>query len=207
MAITRGTITRADQEFVETWENIAVYANGIIRLDARGDERPEIISNRRTFMITTEERMITQDRIVDPRNDPFLNGAFRPVVVPDTINIETNPNALSDEEIAGIFKASDIAFEEWLKTIDSPQTLRRMMDLAPDSDISLRRFQTIEARLAQVKPPTRIGTNDAHLASFLSDKPNDTADTGKTTGKTTGRPASAVKHERRGQGGRSSAYR
>jgi len=196
MALSRGTITRADQEFVETWENIAPYTNGIIHLDARGDERHEMIANRRTFMLTTEERLITQDRIVDPKNDPFLNGAFRPVVVPETINVETNPNALSDEEIFGIFKASDIAFEEWLKTLDSPQTLRRMLDLAPESDISLKRYQQVETRLAVVKPQTRLGTNDAHLASFLSDKPSASeTETSNAAGK------------RRNQGGRSKDYR
>lgn len=199
MAISRGTITRADQEFVETWENIAAYANGIIRIDARGDEKHEIIHGRRTFMLTTEERVITQDRIVEDKNDPFLNGAFRPVVVPETINIDSNPNALSDDEITGIFKASDIAFEEWLKTIDSPQTLRRMIDLAPHGDISLRRYQQIEARLNLVKPRTRLGTNDAHLASFLSDAPSGTTASANTA-------PTGTKNPRR-QGGRSSDYR
>src|SRR5438445_7552481 len=116
--VLRGSIADEDRAFVETGENIASYQNVIIRLDTRGDERQEVINAQRHFMLTAEERIITQDRIIDPLNDPFLNGSFRPVIVPDTINIETNPNAMSDADIAGIFKASDLAFDEWLKTIE-----------------------------------------------------------------------------------------
>lgn len=199
MAIARGSITDEDRNFTEAWENIAVHQNAVIRLDTRGDEKHEVISGRRTFMLTTEERLITQDRIADPQNDPFLNGSFRPVMVPDTINIETNPNAISDEEIDKIFKSSDFAFGEWMETIDSPQTLRRMLDLAPSGDISLKRYKQIESRLAQVRPRTRLGTNDSHLASFLSDRP-------QAGGNPNGTVASGAGNPRR-RGGRSADYR
>jgi len=194
----RGSITDDDRTFVETWENIASYQNVIIRLDTRGDERQEVINGRRTFMLTAEERIITQDRIVDPAHDPFRNGSFRPVVVPDTISIETNPNAMSDDDILNIFKASDLAFGEWLKTIDSPQTLRRMADLAPDSDITMRRYKAIEARFREVKPQTRLEVKDEQLKNFLSDKP------GASDGAS---PAGGQQNPRRRQGGRSSDYR
>jgi hypothetical protein len=94
-----GSITLDDKAFVEEWEHISPQQWGIIRLDPRGDERHEVISGRRTFKITTEERIITEDRIRKDDDDPFLNGSFRPVVVPDSVNIESIPNALSDEEI------------------------------------------------------------------------------------------------------------
>jgi hypothetical protein len=194
-AMMRGSITEEDRTFIETWENIASYQNAIIRLDTRGDERHEVINGRRRFMLTTEERIITQDRVVDEKNDPFLNGSFRPVIVPDSINIETNPNAMSDDDILRIFSASELAFDEWLKTIDSPQTLRRMADLAPDSDITMKRYKAIEARYREVKPPTRLEVKDEQLKDFLSDKP-----------KLGNSPASGTDNPRR-QGGRSSDYR
>jgi hypothetical protein len=193
----RGSITDEDRSFVETWENIASYQNVIIRLDTRGDERQEVINGRRKFMLTAEERIITQDRIVDPKHDPFRNGSFRPVIVPDSINIESNPNAISDEDIAGIFQASDLAFDEWLKTIDSAQTLRRMADLAPDSEISMKRYKAIEARYRVVKPATRLETNDDQLKDFLSDRPKSSTNSADAE----------TANPRRGRGGRSSDYR
>ncbi|NUS01922.1 MAG: hypothetical protein HOV97_05085 [Nonomuraea sp.] len=194
MAIGRSTITAAEREFVETWENIAPFQNAIVRLDVRGDEKHEVIQGeKRQFMLTTEERMLTQSKIVEKENDPFRNGAFRPINVPEDVTIETNPNALSDEEIMEIFGASDFAWSEWMHTIDSPATLNRMIDLADEADnMTVKRLREIQLRLREVKPPTRITSNDPELQKFL--------DQGQNTPQ--GNP-----RERRGQGGRSSAYR
>lgn len=185
----RGTITEADQNFTETWESIVPHGNGIIHINVRGEEETEIVVGRRTFMLTTEERLITQSRVLDPTNDPFRNGAFRPIIVPDSVNFETNPNALSDDEIRSIFVSSDLAWQEWISTLDSPETLRRMLDLAGDSDLSVRRFKQIGARLAEVKPPTRIVQKDQETYESMS---GDRA------------PRSS---DQRRQGGRSSDYR
>lgn len=155
-----GFITDDDARFVETWENIAGITNYVIRLDMRGEERPEAVNGKRTFMISTKERKITQDRILEKKNDPFLNGAFRPVIVPDSVNIESNPNALSDDEIKSIFVSSELAWDEWMNTIDSGETLRRMLDLADGADITLKRFRQLEARLEAVNPPKRITQRD-----------------------------------------------
>lgn len=188
----QGTITETDRNFVETWANIAPSGNAIIRLDSRGVEKQEFISTPRNFLITTEERKITQDRILDPKHDPFLNGCFRPVLVPDSVDFKTNPNALSDDDIRSIFVSSELAFQEWLNTLDSPETLRRMVDMAgaEDVDISLKRYKAIGARLAEVKPPTRVTQKDRAQYDAIG-----------------GATPPAAPAERRGQGGRSQDYR
>jgi hypothetical protein len=94
----RGSITDQDREFVEVWEHVSDQT-WVSRLDARGDDLTELITGQREFRITTEERMLTEDRIILDDNDPFKNGAFRPIVVPDSVTIQTNPNALSEDEI------------------------------------------------------------------------------------------------------------
>lgn len=195
-----GSITKEDTEFVETWEHISPEQWGVIRLDSRGDERHEIISGRRNFRLTSEERMITQDRIAQSEYDPFLNGAFRPVIVPDSVTVETNPNALSDEEINKILASSAIAWEEWLKTIDSVATIKRMLELAEDSELSVRRLRELEARLTEVRGQVRISTNDPALQRFLSGGPNAGSGGGNEV-------ASGAQNPRRHQGGRSSDYR
>jgi hypothetical protein len=192
-----GSITQEDREFVESWEHISPQQWGIIRLDPRGDERPEIIEGRKTFKITTEERILTQDKVRDEANDPFLNGSFRPVIVPDSVTIESNPNALSDEEITKILSASDVAWEEWLKTITSVATLRRMIEIAESVDLGLKRYRTLEARLVEVRGKVQISTNDPALKNFLTDRPNPNA--GSNPAADDGTP--------RRQGGRSSDYR
>lgn len=195
-----GSITTEDREFVEVWEHISPQEWGIITLDARGEERHEIVRGRRNFRITTEERMITQDRIKKVENDPFLNGSFRPVTVPDSVTIESNPNALSDEEIRRILDSeSAIAWQENLKTIDSVATLRRMLEIAEDSDISIRRFRELEARLDEVRGQVRITSDDPALQRFLSGKAS--PDAGANT------VAAGTNNPRRRVGGMSSDYR
>lgn len=194
-----GSITKEDREFVETWEHISPQKWGIIRLDPRGDERPEVIGGRRAFKITTEERIISQDRVRDETLDPFLNGSFRPVVVPDSVTIESNPNALSDEEINKILASSDLAWTENLSTIDSVATFRRMLDMAEQTDISIKRFRQLEARLEEVRGLVKLDVKDAALRNFLSDRPNAGAQDGNTVNSGASNP--------RRQGGRSSDYR
>lgn len=146
-----GSITNEQVDFVETWENVSPMTNFVIKLDMRGDEKHEQISERRNFRLTTQERMLTQEKILDPRHDPFRNGCFRPVITPEDITIETNPNSLSDDDIIRIFGASQVAWEEWLANVDSDATLRRMVELADnDENIAHKRVMQLNARLREV---------------------------------------------------------
>lgn len=194
-----GSISKEDREFVETWENVSPASWGIVHLDPRGDLIDEIVNGRRMVKLTTEERIVTQDRILDEALDPFLNGSFRPVVVPDSVTVESNPNALSDEEIEKILNSSDVAFREWLSNIDSVATYRRMLEIADNSEISMKRFRELERRLEDVRGEVRISTNDPALRNFLSDRPN--------IGATGSEPSSGADNPRRSRGGMSSNYR
>lgn len=157
-----GAVTEAEKTFVEEWESVSDAQNYVIREDRRGDEVPVHIAGSMKFKITTYERILTQDRIRDKHFDPFTNGQFRPIMVPETITIQTNPNALSDEDIARIFVASDIAWDAYLDTIDSAATLRRMIDLAENQehDLSLRRYRSLEQKEQQVNPMKRVIQKD-----------------------------------------------
>lgn len=155
-----GSITEAERRFVETWENVSEAQNYVIREDRRGDEQYIPVSGPIQFKITTYERILTQDKIRDKSLDPFKNGQFRPVIVPSSISVETNPNALSDDDIRRIFQASDVAWDEYMQVIDSPATLRRMMTLAEESTLSLKRFRELESKEAATNAPKRVEQKD-----------------------------------------------
>lgn len=160
----RGAITEEDQNFVETWENVTPPTYTVVKLNLRGDEEQALIAGPRRFMITTEERLLTQAKILQASDDPFRNGAFRPITVPDSVTVETNPNALSDQEIGDILKSSDLAWAEWMKVIDSVSTLRRMKAIADNLadtgwDIKLSRYREIDTRL-QAAPRPRVVQKD-----------------------------------------------
>ena len=155
-----GSITEAERKFVETWESVSETQNYVIREDRRGDEVYVPVTGHMQFKITTYERILTQDKIRDAALDPFKNGSFRPVIVPESISVDTNPNALSDDDIRRIFTGSDVAWEEYMAVIDSPATLRRMIDLAEASDLSLKRFRELEAKAEGVTTPKRVVQKD-----------------------------------------------
>lgn len=169
-----GTLTEADKVFVETWESVSNEQNFVYRLNARGEEIPLPVQGHRRFTLSTAERLLTQEKIADVKYDPFVNGAFRPIVVPETVNVETNPNALSDEDIQRIFTSSDTAWEEYMKVITSPATLHRMVDLADNAEISLKRFRELEDRLKDVAPPRRIVQKDQATYDKMDSEPTST---------------------------------
>jgi hypothetical protein len=168
-----------DRTFVETWESVVPQDIWVVKVNHRGDTEPLRAGGRRRFTITTYDRMVTQERVARPEYDPFTNGQFRPVVVPDGINIKTNPNALSDEDIQALFNASDVAWVEYLKVIDSAETLRRMVELADNADIKLSRFRELEGRLNAVAPMLGAPQKDADLYAKM-DGPSTPATAGRT---------------------------
>jgi hypothetical protein len=156
----QGSVTEAEKRFVEEWESVSDAQNYVIREDRRGDEQFIHVTGHQKFKITTYERILTQDRIRDKQFDPFTNGQFRPIMVPESISVKSNPNALSDEDIARIFVASDVAWEEYMAVIDSASTLRRMIELAENTDLSLKRYRELEAREQAANPMKRITQKD-----------------------------------------------
>lgn len=142
-----GSISEKDKTFIETWENVSPGVNYIVRENRRGDEEYLAVSGFRKFKLSTYDRMLTEDKIQDERHNPFKNGSFRPVIVPEDITIESNPNAMSEEDIRRLFTASDIAWGEYMEVIDSPSTLQRMIDIANNGevDLSVRRLRQLES--------------------------------------------------------------
>lgn len=155
----KGALTTEQTEFVEEWEAVTNHSNWIHRLNARGDVEPTHIEGGGTrFKLSTYERILTEDAIKSVDLNPFRNGAFRPVIVPDDVTVETNPNALSDEEIRQAFKVkSNMAWTERLKMIDSADTLKRMIDLADsgNAEILHNRYNDLLQRYEEVRPDTR----------------------------------------------------
>lgn len=171
-AVAQGAITAQDKVFIEEWENISTPIHSIIKFDVQGAEQHHIIEGPRHFQLSTAERKVTQNRILQKKDDPFLNGAFRPVIVPDSVNIESNPNALSEAEIKSILVSSPVAWEEWMKVIDSPDTIARMMAIADqDENITYRRVKQLSELLAAVRPQTQIRNKDRAAFDAMSGTP------------------------------------
>lgn len=168
-----GAITEENAAFIEEWESVSPSSQWVIHIDMRGDEAPEEVTQGERFYITTKDRMLTQRKVRDKKNDPFVNGSFRPITVPEDVTVETNPNAMSDEHILSVFKASDLAWDEWMSIVDSPATVQRMLDLADshqDAEISHKRYNQLMQRRTELHPKAQITTSDEVLKDFLNER-------------------------------------
>ena len=152
----KGAISDIDREFVETWQNVSEGTYYVIEFDARNDPTQVPVAGGREFKLTTEERIVTEDKCLEAKNNPFRNGAFRPLTVPDDYQPERNPNALANEQIEKMFTASELAFTEFLSGIDSPATLRRAIALGEDHDaLTMKRMNLIKDRFREVNGTPR----------------------------------------------------
>jgi hypothetical protein len=163
-----GLVTQADKDFVEVWESVTNSTHFIIKLNFRNEEEQVAVEPRQRVTLTTQDRLITSSRVREVKNNPFLNGSFRPLTVPDSVTVETNPNALSDDDIRRIFASSDVAWDEYTKTITSESTLHRMLQLAEDDEsITVKRLKQITAAYLQAHPKRKITNSDKVLNRFL----------------------------------------
>lgn len=146
-----GSVTDKERGFIETWENVSHQINYIVREDRRGEEKYSEIKGSQKFKLSTYDRMLTEDKILNPRLNPFRNGSFRPILVPEDVSIDSNPNALSADDIRHLFGASQMAWDEYMDVIDSPATIQRMLDMADrgDGDLTHRRYKQLEQMLEQ----------------------------------------------------------
>lgn len=172
-----GSVTEKEKSFVETWENVAVGINYIIRENRRGDNEYFEVKGDRQFKLSTYDRMLTEDSIVDHKHNPFRNGAFRPVIVPEDVTVDSNPNAVSKDDIKKIFRSSEAAWDEWMSLIDSPSTLQRMIDMANNAEaeltvVRLRELESMYAQYTNTNNGVRaLGYKDPELAK-LNTAPN-----------------------------------
>lgn len=189
-----GFVTDEDRKFVETWESVSQAMNFVIKFGPMGEHVYEQVHGQRKFTITTAERLVTQSRVAETKHDPFTNGMFRPIVVPASVNVETNPNALADEDILQIFTSSDVAWGAYMDVLDAPATLRRMLNLADQDDveISLKRYRQLEARLLELTPRQRVTQKDSDLIASTGPAPSQIPSAGDPGTRRGGRRGSAV---------------
>lgn len=153
----------------ETWRN---GTNGIVHvknLDHRGDLNADVVLRAGQILhIKPSARRLNQDKVVAERFDPFLNGALIPVHLveddPDTPKLLANPNIIDDSTIRELLQGDAAVLMERLNKITHPGTLERVLVIATDENVSIRRYQAIQQRIAEV-------ANQALAAS--ADEPDD----------------------------------
>lgn len=133
-----------------------------------GEVSFEAILGGKTFHLTPAERRLNSQRCINDQADPFKNGTCVPIELTektpaqDRAFIESNPELISDEEIAALVKGgktakADGALAEKLEAISNPITLVRILTAATAADVALSKMNLIQMRIAEVTGITEGG--------------------------------------------------
>lgn len=143
---------------METWKNVTPGTVFIRRLDHRGElTRDEQIDAGKVFHVTPDERRINSEMAATEGLDVFRNGQFTPVRLLDDSDeareLANNPNVMSESDMKALLKANVAVFQTKVAAITNPTTLDRLLAIAHDQDVSIKRAELVKARLTQVREP------------------------------------------------------
>jgi hypothetical protein len=140
---------------IETWRNVT-QARHYIKFNKNGELVNQMIMPDKSFHITPEERRFNSELAAGPELDVFANGTFAPVRLiedeDDTAEIANNPNLLGESDMEALFKAHYKTFDAKVAEISNLLTLERMVEVGRQQDASVRKIETIQARIAELTP-------------------------------------------------------
>jgi hypothetical protein len=139
----------------EIWMNPGLGTVFIKKMDHRGElTRWEQVNSGRRFNITSEERRLNMEQAADETLDVFRNGTFQPVRLigedEESRELASNPNAMSESDMKALLSGHFKTFEHRVGQINNASTLERMLALAYDQDVTVKRVQRIEERIGEV---------------------------------------------------------
>lgn len=136
----------------EVWQNVSGSQIYIRILDPRGNEKFTHIRPNQKITISPLERRINQDRTATEKGDFFKNGMLTAVRLINTeedyADLATNPNLISESEIADMFSLTPAKFKNRINEITNFTVIRRLIDYAEreDTKASMPQMRALEAR-------------------------------------------------------------
>lgn len=115
-----------------------------------------LVHNEEGFTLTRTERLFNENKFGRrPENNPFANGTFTSaaeVKDPDASLKTKTPNTFSDDELVSLLGEHWRTLQEGLDEITNPVTLRRMITLGVDADLSAKAVERAQKRLNELEP-------------------------------------------------------
>lgn len=152
----------------ETWKNASRGRVAVLKYNNKGDLEHELVRSGGRVILTPDERFVNQERAVSDEVDVFKNGFLVPVKLvdgnEDNVEIASNPNLKTEEELRDLFKLQWKKFEAAIEDISNVNTLERLRDIAQEGDATVRQVNVIEARIVAVDPSKSVP--DVTLARY-----------------------------------------
>lgn len=149
-----------DSSGMETWKNATRSTVVLRRFDRTGKLTDEVVRGGSVFHITPDERRLNQEIAASDDLDMFQNGLLAPVKLiesaEDVEQFKSNPNHMSEDDMLALLQSrSAKAFQERVSNITNPVTLKRLLEMAAQSDeanATVKQVEFVTARLQEVSP-------------------------------------------------------
>lgn len=126
------------REGEEIWETTTAGRVWVVTTDHRGHERRVSVGAKvgARLRITTVDREINQDRVMEDTSDPFRNGMLKRVDADQNTDERTaSDQALTTEELLTVFAKSGMAFQAAVRKLNE-RNVRRLRELCEAVDAS-----------------------------------------------------------------------
>lgn len=134
------------REGEELWETTTDGAIWYVITDQRGREKHKRVGGKAgtRIRITTADRELNQDNIIDPDKDPWHNGFLKRVDKDQSEDEATaTDQALSTEELMALFAKNGNAFQSAVRGLNE-RNCRRMLAIAEDVDASVAQVNFLQ---------------------------------------------------------------
>jgi hypothetical protein len=139
----------------EVWQNPTQGTVFVLKMDHRGDlVKYEQVDAGRKFYITTEERRLNMEKAANESQDVFRNGTLQPIRLigddEESRELAANPNVMAASDMSELLKGHYKTFESKLAQIQNISTLERLLSVAYEDDVSVKRVELVKLRIAEV---------------------------------------------------------
>lgn len=142
-----------ETDIFETWKNQGAGNVVVKKRGEYGIEQDEMIRGGKTLHISKADRRMNQERAASTSLDVFTNGMLAPIQLGDSAEeFSGNPNLLTEDDMRALVRAHPKTFDKKLDEISNPVVVSRLLQIAREEDCTVRRVETIEARLEEVNP-------------------------------------------------------
>lgn len=148
----------------ETWENVGLGGIQIFKFGRNGNPEPFIVKGGAKISLTPDERVYNQDVASTEAGNFFGNGSLMPVRLVDTAadyaEIVENPNHYADSDIEKLLALKVGELRAKLAEIDNPVTIRRVHEVAANTDLTTTKVQAVQDRFDDFFVPENEGIVD-----------------------------------------------
>lgn len=152
----------AEEATHELWRNNGQALIVVKKHGEYGVILKEQVQGGRALHITPGDRRLNQEAAAIPEQDVFTNGMLTPVRLldgaEDAREFAENPNLMTESDMVSLVKGNVRVFEKRLGEITNPVVVKRLMEVAREQDVTIKKLEAVQARLEEVQAVPTIKT-------------------------------------------------